>query len=163
MRSRRPPQIFAQPIAASPRTPVTTRWTIPPVCFCSTPMGASSASSTFTRTGASPFPKSAEPSVERSFCQMIRSAFLILALASFAPLQAVADPPTAHLPAAFEATIAPGDTLDSVLGHAGIPATIRAEAALALSGDYDLTELRPGHLISGRSGHRLQKVPVRLL
>ena len=78
---------------------------------------------------------------------MIRSAFLILALASFAPLQAVADPPTAHLPAAFEATIAPGDTLDSVLGHAGIPATIRAEAALALSGVYDLTDLRPGHRI----------------
>ena len=78
---------------------------------------------------------------------MIRSAFLILALASFAPLQAVADPPTAHLPMAFEATIEPGDTLDSVLGHSGIPATIRAEAALALSGVYDLTDLRPGHRI----------------
>lgn len=78
---------------------------------------------------------------------MIRSAFLILAVASFAPLQAMADPPTAHLPAAFETTIAPGDTLDSVLGHAGIPATIRAEAALALSGVYDLTDLRPGHRI----------------
>ncbi|MFZ1419663.1 MAG: hypothetical protein WAR82_03795, partial [Leptotrichiaceae bacterium] len=48
---------------------------------------------------------------------------------------------------AFEATIEPGDTLDSVLGHAGIPATIRAEAALALSGVYDLTDLRPGHRI----------------
>jgi murein DD-endopeptidase MepM/ murein hydrolase activator NlpD len=48
---------------------------------------------------------------------------------------------------AFEATIEPGDTLDSVLGHSGIPATIRAEAALALSGVYDLTDLRPGHRI----------------
>ena len=68
---------------------------------------------------------------------MIRSAFLILAVASLAPLQAVADPPTAHLPMAFEAIIAAGDTLDSVLGHAGVPPTIRAEAALALSGVYD--------------------------
>lgn len=78
---------------------------------------------------------------------MIRSAFLILAVASLAPLQAVADPPTAHLPMAFEAIIAAGDTLDSVLGHAGVPPTIRAEAALALSGVYDLTDLRPGHRI----------------
>lgn len=83
---------------------------------------------------------------------MIRSAFLILAVASFAPLQAVADPPTAHLPAAFDATIEPGDTLDSVLGHAGIPATIRAETALALSGVYDLTDLRPGHRIEWVAG-----------
>ena len=78
---------------------------------------------------------------------MIRSALIVLAAASLVPLQAAADPPTAHLPAVFEATIASGDTLDSVLGHAGVPAGIRAEAALALAGVYDLTDLRPGHRI----------------
>jgi murein DD-endopeptidase MepM/ murein hydrolase activator NlpD len=78
---------------------------------------------------------------------MIRSALLVFAVVSFVPLAAVADPPTAHLPAAFDATIAAGDTLDSVLGRAGVPARIRAEAALALAGVYDLTDLRPGHRI----------------
>ncbi len=78
---------------------------------------------------------------------MIRSALFVLAAASLVPLQAAADPPTAHLPAVFEATIASGDTLDSVLGHAGVPADMRAEAALALAGVYDLTDLRPGHRI----------------
>ena len=78
---------------------------------------------------------------------MIRSALIVLAAASLVPLQAAADTPTAHLPAVFEAPIASGDTLDSVLGHAGVPAGIRAEAALALAGVYDLTDLRPGHRI----------------
>jgi murein DD-endopeptidase MepM/ murein hydrolase activator NlpD len=78
---------------------------------------------------------------------MIRSALIVLAAASLVPLQAAADPPTAHLPTAFDATIASGDTLDSVLGRAGVPAGIRAEAALALAGVYDLTDLRPGHRI----------------
>lgn len=78
---------------------------------------------------------------------MIRSALIVLAAASLVPLQAAADPPTAHLPTAFDATIASGDTLDSVLGRAGVPAGIRAEAALALTGVYDLTDLRPGHRI----------------
>ncbi|MCA0273830.1 MAG: M23 family metallopeptidase [Proteobacteria bacterium] len=58
------------------------------------------------------------------------------------------------------ATIRPGDSLDSVLNRAGIAPALRAEAALALAGVYDLTDLRPGH--------RLQWVvdrddPARLL
>ncbi len=36
---------------------------------------------------------------------MIRSALIVLAAASLVPLQAAADPPTAHLPTAFDATI----------------------------------------------------------
>lgn len=78
---------------------------------------------------------------------MIRSALLIAAAALFAPMQVLADPPTTHVPAAFEATIDAGDTLDSVLVRARIPANIRAEAARALADVYDLTSLRPGHRI----------------
>jgi murein DD-endopeptidase MepM/ murein hydrolase activator NlpD len=76
---------------------------------------------------------------------MIRTSLMVLAIASFAPISVAADPPTAHSPASFEATIAPGDTLDSVLGRAGVPAGIRVDAALALADVYDLTGLRPGH------------------
>jgi murein DD-endopeptidase MepM/ murein hydrolase activator NlpD len=78
---------------------------------------------------------------------MIRASVLFLAAVSLVPLQAAADPPTAHTPAAFDATIASGDTLDSLLGREGVPARIRAEAALALAEVYDLTDLRPGHRI----------------
>lgn len=78
---------------------------------------------------------------------MIRSALMVHAAASLVPLRVVADPPTAHGPAVIDVTIASGDTLDSVLDRAGVPAGLRAEAALALAGVYDLTDLRPGHRV----------------
>ncbi|NBE09365.1 M23 family metallopeptidase [Paragemmobacter ruber] len=78
---------------------------------------------------------------------MIRSALIVLVATTLVPLRAVADPPTAHGPAVIDVTIASGDTLDSVLDRAGVPAGIRAEAALALAGVYDLTDLRPSHRV----------------
>lgn len=60
------------------------------------------------------------------------------------------DPATATIPAPAtpeEAIIAPGDSLDRILGRAGISPQVRAEAALALEGVYDLTDLRPGHVL----------------
>ncbi len=78
---------------------------------------------------------------------MIRSALIVLVATTLVPLRAVADPPTAHRPAVIDVTVASGDTLDSVLDRAGVPAGIRAEAALALAGVYDLTDLRPGHRV----------------
>jgi len=47
-----------------------------------------------------------------------------------------------------EAVVAPGDSLDRILGRAGISPQVRAEAALALEGVYDLTDLRPGNVLS---------------
>lgn len=77
---------------------------------------------------------------------MIRSVTLLsLALALTAPTLVHADPPTSHILSQSIAVIASGDTLDSVLGRAGIAPTLRAEAALALAGVYDLADLRPGH------------------
>lgn len=77
---------------------------------------------------------------------MIRyTAVFSLALGLFAPVVAYADPPGAHVLAQSSAVIASGDTLDSVLDRAGIQPALRAEAALALAGVYDLTDLRPGH------------------
>jgi len=53
-----------------------------------------------------------------------------------------------------EAVVAPGDSLDRILGRAGISPQVRAEAALALEGVYDLTNLRPGNVLrwTTRSG-----------
>lgn len=77
---------------------------------------------------------------------MIRyTAVISLALGLLAPVVAYADPPGAHVLAQSSAVIASGDTLDSVLDRAGIQPALRAEAALALAGVYDLTDLRPGH------------------
>ena len=78
---------------------------------------------------------------------MIRSALIVLVATTLVPLRAVADPPTAYGPAVIDVTVASGDTLDSVLDRAGVPAGLRAEAALALAGVYDLTDLRPGHRV----------------
>lgn len=41
-----------------------------------------------------------------------------------------------------------GDTLDAILLSAGIDGTDRAAAVLALTGAYDLAELKPGHQIA---------------
>ena len=60
---------------------------------------------------------------------MIRSALIVLVATTLVPLRAVADPPTAYGPAVIDVTVASGDTLDSVLDRAGVPAGIRAEAA----------------------------------
>lgn len=48
----------------------------------------------------------------------------------------------------FQVVIQPGDTLDAVLGRAGILPPVRAEAALALDGVYDVAHLRPGHIVT---------------
>lgn len=80
---------------------------------------------------------------------MIRHATLLLLAFGFAaPVPVFADPPTSYVLSQPTVTIAPGDTLDSVLSRAGIPPTVRAEAALALAGVYDLTDLRPGHRLT---------------
>jgi murein DD-endopeptidase MepM/ murein hydrolase activator NlpD len=85
---------------------------------------------------------------------------LLLAFGLAAPVPVFADPPTSHVLSQSTATIASGDTLDSVLGRAGIPPNVRAEAALALAGVYDLTELRPGHRLEWAA----EKIdPTRLL
>lgn len=92
---------------------------------------------------------------------MIRHAMLLLlAFWLAAPVPVFADPPTSHVLSQSTATIASGDTLDSVLGRAGIPPNVRAEAALALAGVYDLTELRPGHRLEWAAD---QTDPTRLL
>lgn len=92
---------------------------------------------------------------------MISHAMLLLiAFGLAAPLPVFADPPTSHVLSQSTATIASGDTLDSVLGKAGIPPNVRAEAALALAGVYDLTELRPGHRLEWAAD---QTDPTRLL
>ena len=92
---------------------------------------------------------------------MIRhTTLLFLAFGIAAPVPVFADPPTSHVLSQSTATIASGDTLDSVLGRAGIPPNVRAEAALALAGVYDLTELRPGHRLEWAA----EKIdPTRLL
>ena len=43
--------------------------------------------------------------------------------------------------------VVPGDTLDSILSHAGIGAPLRAEAALAISDVFDLSTLSPGQIL----------------
>ena len=92
---------------------------------------------------------------------MIRhTTLLLLAFGLAAPVPVFADPPTSHVLSQSTATIASGDTLDSVLGRAGIPPNVRAEAALALAGVYDLTELRPGHRLEWAAD---QTDPTRLL
>ena len=92
---------------------------------------------------------------------MIRhTMLLLLAFGLAAPVPVFADPPTSHVLSQSTATIASGDTLDSVLGRAGIPPNVRAEAALALAGVYDLTELRPGHRLEWAAD---QTDPTRLL
>ena len=92
---------------------------------------------------------------------MIRhTTLLFLAFGIAAPVPVFADPPTSHVLSQSTATIASGDTLDSVLGRAGIPPNVRAEAALALAGVYDLTELRLGHRLEWAA----EKIdPTRLL
>lgn len=92
---------------------------------------------------------------------MIRLATLLsLTIALAAPTLVHADPPRSPALSQSMTTIRAGDSLDSVLNRAGIAPALRAEAALALAGVYDLTDLRPGH--------RLQWVvdrddPARLL
>lgn len=44
--------------------------------------------------------------------------------------------------------ITSGETLDSVLADAGLAASDRAEAALALGAEYDLRRLRPNHAVT---------------
>jgi murein DD-endopeptidase MepM/ murein hydrolase activator NlpD len=45
----------------------------------------------------------------------------------------------------WEATIAPGDTLDRLLSQAGIEAGTRAEIAGAVGDEFDLRKISPGH------------------
>lgn len=48
----------------------------------------------------------------------------------------------------WEATVESGDTLDRLLSSADMEAQTRAEVALALTAEYDLRRLRPGHRLS---------------
>src|SRR3990167_2843846 len=92
----------------------TTQWTIQLEFSCSTRTGALPASSTSTKTGASPCPKFAVPSVERPSCQMIRhTTLLLLAFGLAAPVPVFADPPTSHVLSQSTATVASRDTLGS--------------------------------------------------
>lgn len=55
------------------------------------------------------------------------------------------------LPPLWTATVAAGDTLDSLLQQAGLEAAIRAEIALAIAAEFNLAHLRPGHRLSVKS------------
>ena len=48
----------------------------------------------------------------------------------------------------WTAIVEPGQTLDGLLGEAGLDAGTRADVATALSSEYDLRKLRPGHRLS---------------
>lgn len=79
---------------------------------------------------------------------MIRhSSFLCILAALTVAGPVFADPPAPHMVNSASTVIAAGDTLDSILDRAGIPPDIRSEAALALTGVYDLTDLRPGYRV----------------
>lgn len=78
---------------------------------------------------------------------MIRSRFAaLLGLAILLPSLAAADPPTSHnlSPLETSAIVEPGDTLQAILARAGIDPADQAETALALTGVYDVADLRPG-------------------
>lgn len=82
---------------------------------------------------------------------MIRHQIAVALLCTFALFSgsAFADPPMRHatiMPSGFM-TIKSGDTLDAVLSSAGIDGNDRAAAVLALTGVYELSELKPGHRI----------------
>lgn len=72
------------------------------------------------------------------------SAFLLQPGAVFA------DPPASHavLTASGTGIVKAGDTLDAILSLAGIDGTDRAAVALALTGVYDLSDIKPGHRIA---------------
>lgn len=83
---------------------------------------------------------------------MIRHQIAIALLCTLALFSgsAFADPPMRHatiMPSGFM-TIKSGDTLDAVLSSAGIDGNDRAAAVLALTGVYELSELKPGHRIA---------------
>jgi murein DD-endopeptidase MepM/ murein hydrolase activator NlpD len=73
------------------------------------------------------------------------AACLVLAL----PVgTAFADPLASHAKwASGAAVVEAGDTLEGILAEADIAATDRAEAALALAGVFDVSDLRPGHRV----------------
>lgn len=83
---------------------------------------------------------------------MIRHQIAVALLCTFALFSgsAFADPPMSHatiMPSGFM-TIKSGDTLDAVLSSAGIDGNDRAAVVLALTGVYELSELKPGHRIA---------------
>ncbi|WP_092696152.1 M23 family metallopeptidase [Tranquillimonas rosea] len=59
------------------------------------------------------------------------------------PLPVIKSPP-----AVWSREIASGDTLDGLLAEAGLTGPDRAETSLALSAEYDLRRLRPGHVLT---------------
>jgi len=80
---------------------------------------------------------------------LLSSALVCIAILAM-PAQAQDDVPNDLAIESVPATshvVASGDTLDAILSRAGIAAQVRAEAALALDGVYDLARLRPGHLV----------------
>ncbi len=83
---------------------------------------------------------------------MIRHQIAVALLCTFALFSgsAFADPPMRHatiMPSGFM-TIKSGDTLDALLSSAGIDGNDRAAVVLALTGVYELSELKPGHRIA---------------
>lgn len=91
-----------------------------------------------------------------SLYRMHSKALFLLMIFALAATPILADPSTqygAHPQvttsevALVEVEIARGDTLDAILAHAGILSSVRAEAALAIAGVYDLTGLRPGNVV----------------
>lgn len=57
-------------------------------------------------------------------------------------------PDTRNLLTSWSREVAAGETLDALLRDAGLTASIRAEAALAIGAEYDLRRLRPGHALT---------------
>lgn len=94
---------------------------------------------------------------------MIRPAtFLSLALALSTPTPGQADPTDTQPLSQSTTTAGAGDTLNSVLDRTGIEPTLHGEAALALTGVYDLTELRPGDRLEWVTDRTPSATPVRL-
>ena len=64
----------------------------------------------------------------------------------------IAPPPADTVPRlpTWQAVFVAGDTLDALLSRTGVDATLRAQIALALGAEHDLTRLRPGDRLAVR-------------
>ena len=82
---------------------------------------------------------------------ILRTLLTVGAVAVTMPLHAEtpAEPVTGIdvIAAMMQHEVAPGDSLDAILSHAGIGASVRNEAALAISDVFDLSTLSPGQIL----------------
>ncbi|TJZ85624.1 M23 family metallopeptidase [Paracoccus hibiscisoli] len=82
---------------------------------------------------------------------ILRTLLTVGAVAVTIPLhaQTLAEPMISNdvIATMVQHEVAPGDTLDAILSHAGIGASIRNEAALAISDVFDLSTLSPGQIL----------------